>query len=286
MVYIIRNWFREEEYLLIENRQPIGYDSQMWEGGLLIWHIDDNVENNNEAGFPQQSGWPENGLHYRVAVLGADRKYHLERGINAGDHGDFWVKGHELLPGPLESKAKDFSMYPNSNSYTNGPTGIRITDISPSRHSMLFKVKGLKPLGPPTSRPTPFPTPRPTPTVSFEPIKSLLTASEPSTSTPVSLTEPPPETPIATPSFQSTSEVTLTESSEYPFSLSSTLPPSKISSVFSYHPVADRPLGPHTKPSEFYTSDPPYETHNLNVESISNKGQYQNSFILPLHVII
>jgi len=31
------------QYLLLENRQRIGFDSQLWEPGLLIWHIDPEV---------------------------------------------------------------------------------------------------------------------------------------------------------------------------------------------------------------------------------------------------
>jgi immune inhibitor A len=35
--------FPHEEYLLIENRQALHYDANMWSGGVLVWHIDDAV---------------------------------------------------------------------------------------------------------------------------------------------------------------------------------------------------------------------------------------------------
>lgn len=57
-VYTIRDRFPSSEYILIENRQPIGWDEYLWEGGLLIWHIDDNADNNCERGYPGQFGWP------------------------------------------------------------------------------------------------------------------------------------------------------------------------------------------------------------------------------------
>jgi hypothetical protein len=42
-VYKIKAGYPEGEYLLIENRQPTGYDMMMEGGGLAIYHIDDKV---------------------------------------------------------------------------------------------------------------------------------------------------------------------------------------------------------------------------------------------------
>ena len=164
-VYVIRDKFPEDEYILIENRQPIGWDELLWDGGILIWHIDDNAEDNDERGYPGQDGWPGNGKHYRVAVSSADRNYDLEKGNNNGDQFDFWVAGSELTPGQFEFEATDFSQYPNTNSYMFGsifPTGILIHDISMSGTVMSFKVQGLSPAAPPTPNPSWSPTPAPT----------------------------------------------------------------------------------------------------------------------------
>jgi M6 family metalloprotease-like protein len=164
-VYMIGKPFPTDEYILIENRQPMGWDSLLWNGGLLIWHIDDNLEGNDQRGYPGQFGWPGNGRHYRVAIASADRNYDLEQGGNTGDEYDFWIMGNELKPGELEFEATDFSKYPNTNSYKKGaifPTGIRIYDISQSGTVMSFKVSGMEPLGPPTQNPSLSPTPPPT----------------------------------------------------------------------------------------------------------------------------
>ena len=120
------------EYILVENRQPVGFDGDMPQGGLAIWHIDDSTGHNN-PGYPGQAGWPENGDHYRVALLQADGLYELERNIDRGDGGDTYHGGNpdrdELSPTTL----------PNNDSYKNGtivPVDWQIYDISTSSSTM------------------------------------------------------------------------------------------------------------------------------------------------------
>lgn len=55
-VYIIQSPFPKYEYFLIENRQPIGFDQQMWNGGIVLWHIDDTKLRMRDRGFPGQPG--------------------------------------------------------------------------------------------------------------------------------------------------------------------------------------------------------------------------------------
>jgi M6 family metalloprotease-like protein len=78
-IYIIQKGYPEGEYLLIENRQPIQWDGLLWNGGLLIWHIDEAADFQRNRGYPGQSGWPGNRNHYRVALEQADRHYDLEK---------------------------------------------------------------------------------------------------------------------------------------------------------------------------------------------------------------
>lgn len=127
------------EYLLIENREQLGYDANLPGRGLLIYHVDDSLELQDTAGYNGQSGWPANGNHYRVALLQADGKYDLEQLVNNGDAGDYWVAGMTLAPGGNGN-------FPNTDSYQNGKiqgTGITITDISEPGTVMTFRVSGL-----------------------------------------------------------------------------------------------------------------------------------------------
>ena len=93
-IYKIDKGFPSREYLLVENRQPILFDELIPQGGIAIWHIDDaQAKNQNAQGFPGMERvlpsrlsqpWPQNGLHYRYALLQSDGNYGLEKGISTG----------------------------------------------------------------------------------------------------------------------------------------------------------------------------------------------------------
>ncbi len=121
------------EYLLIENRQPVGHESAMPQGGLCIWHIDEAKSGNTEPGYVGQSGWPQNNKHYKVALLQADGSYGLERGWNRGDSGDVYhADGVDTL---------DNTTVPNTDAYQNGiiiDTHNAIRDIGPAGANMQF----------------------------------------------------------------------------------------------------------------------------------------------------
>jgi immune inhibitor A len=145
------------EFLLIENRQPIQWDASFTGGGLVIWHIDDAAPGQRRRGDPSQEGWPLNGNHYQVAVLQADTRYDLETGSNQGDADDFYVSGKELGPAPIEDGSVTPAFHPSTNSYYNGQvkqTGIRIYNISLSATTMTFRVSGVSPVTD-TSSPSP-----------------------------------------------------------------------------------------------------------------------------------
>ncbi len=130
---VFRIDFSGSEYLLIENRQPFGFDSTMPQGGICVWHIDEGKTNNQDEGFPGQAGWPGNNNHYKVALLQADGNYDLERGNNRGDGGDVYHGG-----GVSQISA---NTVPNTNSYqdgTNNATDVTLCVTDPSGDVMEF----------------------------------------------------------------------------------------------------------------------------------------------------
>ncbi len=137
-VYRIDRGFTPSEYLLIENRQPAGLETVMPQGGLAIWHIDESVSTNTKEGYPGQAGWPENGNHYKVALLQADGRYDLEKIVHAsasqrGDSTDVYPAG--------ATSAIGMNTTPNTDRYklgTAGPTANRITNISAAGATMTF----------------------------------------------------------------------------------------------------------------------------------------------------
>ncbi|MCX5634538.1 MAG: M6 family metalloprotease domain-containing protein [Planctomycetota bacterium] len=133
-VYRINYGYPSNEYLLIENRQPVGIESTMPQGGLCIYHIDDLAGDNTE-GYPGQAGWPANGNHYRVALLQADGNYNLEKGDNRGDLYDVYHSAgvSQIGTGP--------GNYPNTDAYQSGNiivTGNTLYSISAAGASMSF----------------------------------------------------------------------------------------------------------------------------------------------------
>jgi hypothetical protein len=168
-VYMISAPYEDGEYLLIENRQPLLSDANLWEpGGIVIYHVDENTEGigNFVRGGPFVEGWPGNGDHYMVAVLQADGKYELEMALNLGHINDFWNDGDVLGPGNGELVATDSGTYPNTDSYVDG--NIRVTGLiidlftDEGNGEWSFRVQNLATEAP-TKAPTQLPTASPQP---------------------------------------------------------------------------------------------------------------------------
>ena len=144
--YVIREGFPVDEYILLEHRQAVDWDVDLFGGGLLIYHVDDSKRLQGVGGYPSLEGWPANGLHYRVALLQADGQYDLERGVNNGDAGDFWKPGMTLGPGRTNDRDGGAVVYPNTDSYQNGTialTGISITVLEEQGAYVTIRVSGF-----------------------------------------------------------------------------------------------------------------------------------------------
>ena len=100
-----------QEYFLLENRQQAGYDADLPGAGLLIWHVDESKETNED----------EN--HYLVGLVQADGSRDLENNVNRGDGGD---------PYPGWTSNQDFTATstPASTGYSGQDSLVSVTGIT------------------------------------------------------------------------------------------------------------------------------------------------------------
>ena len=141
------NGQESNEYFLVENRQPIGFDSTLVRSsveaglgpahGLVIYHVDENRFNNNdpahklvdvvEAGGPEQGGFPgSQNLDLAAGASGTEEVCGLSApvGGNRGDRYDPW-------PGPLGTTVFNGNSCPSSTtSCFRLPSQVAIRNIA------------------------------------------------------------------------------------------------------------------------------------------------------------
>ncbi|MBM4056296.1 MAG: M6 family metalloprotease domain-containing protein [Planctomycetes bacterium] len=105
------------EYFLIENRQKIGFDEGLPSSGLLIWHIDESVLDN------------DNELHKLVDLEEADSLNELDRSYNYGDSDD-------PFPGGTNKTQFTDTTNPSSRLYNGNSSGVKVENISTSGSTM------------------------------------------------------------------------------------------------------------------------------------------------------
>ncbi|MFC2055408.1 M6 family metalloprotease domain-containing protein [Chloroflexota bacterium] len=134
------------EYFLVENRQSLGYDSQLPSHGLLIWHIDE-VRDNNRSECTQLNNWNCGSSHFKVAIEQADGLWDLENANDQGDTGD-------PFPGSTTNRNFTFTSTPNSSSYYGSAnTYVRVENISNSSSTMTADLKVKPPSNPDSYEP-------------------------------------------------------------------------------------------------------------------------------------
>ncbi len=112
------------EYFVVENRQPIGFDQNVYSPGLVIYHIDEDVYDNNTTNT-------QNAVetHKSIDVECADAMFNghvvdaddLDAGLNRGDAGDVWCTNTQTTFSPTS--------LPDSRSYGQGPSLVTVTEI-------------------------------------------------------------------------------------------------------------------------------------------------------------
>jgi hypothetical protein len=108
-----------KQYFLVENRQAVGFDKNLHNSGLLIWHVDESRSDNDTES------------HKMVDLEEADGNNDLDNAKygNRGDNGDCY-------PGSTNSTVFDNSSNPNSRDYNSNNTHCEISNISGSATTM------------------------------------------------------------------------------------------------------------------------------------------------------
>lgn len=131
---VYKLWKRGEpqsEYFLVSNRQKIGFDSRLiGDGGLLIWHIDEDVINANLLSNTVNDD--EN--HKGVDLEEADGLNDLDYGRNRGDAGDFY-------PGSTNNTTFNDTSNPDSRDYSGITSEVEVINISSSGNPMRAELK-------------------------------------------------------------------------------------------------------------------------------------------------
>ena len=133
--YALKIWeddYEYDRYFLIENRQAMGFDSDINGTGLMIYHIDES----QSYGSSRWSGGPVNDdeSHKMVDLEEGDGANDLDNNDNRGDSGD---------PYPGSSLNTNFNdtTNPNANNYNGQSTGISIENISDSDEIMTADIE-------------------------------------------------------------------------------------------------------------------------------------------------
>jgi len=100
-----------QQYFLIENREKIGFDKWLPQGGLAIWHIDNNQLTNQDVN------------HKLVDLEEADGLNDLDNLSDRGDAGD-------IYPGSSNNTTFNSNSNPNSKDYNNNNTKVSVNNIS------------------------------------------------------------------------------------------------------------------------------------------------------------
>lgn len=134
-IYKISHGFDNGKYLLIENRQPVLFDSELWApSGLLVWYIDDTRIESSAIGYMDTH-------NTNLTILQADGLFELDLGSNNGDSNDFWREGMEVNPSDLI--AAMLSTLDESASGGIPNTSLVIKIRTASKTKMRFEVTGL-----------------------------------------------------------------------------------------------------------------------------------------------
>ena len=120
-------------------------DTSNYSGGILIWHIDENVIDANIGTNSINNDLNHRGVKLMEAKGSQDIgvTYHTPFGdvISDGYFVDFWYNGNHYVPANIYRNEFTPTSIPNSLSYSLANNNIYITDFDPIAATMKFRVR-------------------------------------------------------------------------------------------------------------------------------------------------
>jgi hypothetical protein len=126
------------EYWLVENRQPVSFDANLHNSGLLIMHVDDEVMASSLGNRGGDADTTVRGLVVEEADGIGQLLQDPQTTGNRGDDGD-------PFPGSAGNMTFDSASTPNSNNNTDQPTSIEVSGIGPSGSTMTAFLRAGDP---------------------------------------------------------------------------------------------------------------------------------------------
>lgn len=117
------------QYFFVENRRKLGFDVNLPNSGLLIWHIDESVSNNNNELHKKVDLECATGLLYG----GGTKDYLDTTGLGRDNYSDYWCPNTKTAFDPFSN--------PPSKDYSNALTMCAVYNIANhTADSMRFDV--------------------------------------------------------------------------------------------------------------------------------------------------
>jgi len=110
-----------QEYFLLEHRAKTKYDSKLPGEGVLIYHVDESIDDN------------DNEHHPKIKLMEADGRNQLEEAANRGDAGD-------VFPGTSHNASFTATTTPSSLAYSGLETCVAVTEIAKSGASYTARI--------------------------------------------------------------------------------------------------------------------------------------------------
>jgi len=119
-------------------------DTIRYKGGILIWHIDENVIDANISSNSVNNNIEHKGVDLEEAK-GAQElgvTFNTPFGAITGDGTivDYWFNGNHYVPSTIYKNAFTPTSIPNSLSYSQANNGINITEFSAQDTLMTFRI--------------------------------------------------------------------------------------------------------------------------------------------------